>query len=302
MSNKIDWLSISLPLKSIISLNFDTGKYEFPGAVRDEYPQLCDWCSSYPDWIEGGGNRIFNRKIRSKTGGFTIFWNPDKNFSLVEFSGTGVQELREQSMLFPIVKSYGEFLTRIDLATDWETEVSPKEFAECREIGRFTTYTDMSSETGDTYYVGSWKSDRYAKIYRYSEPHPRHPFLRREYVLRGEYAKAAASDLQSMRIREYLSNLDQTFGFNHRLSLKSETSKKVNAPTRGSKMGSTERWLFSQVLPACKKLIDDGNTEIIDIFGRQLYDYFDQHLTAKDTSYGQATILPDLELPGEQNL
>lgn len=296
MSNKIDWLSISIPLNSFVSLDFDAGRYRVRGAVRDQYPVLSDWLESYPDWIEGGGNRIFNRRIRSKLGGFMIFWNPDKNFSLIEFSGTGVQELREHKALFPIVKQYGEFLTRIDLATDWETSVTPKEFAEYRESGRFTTYTEMSSETGDTYYVGSFKSDRFARVYRYSPPHPRHALLRREFVLRGAYAKQAASDLQRVRIREYLASLDRTFGFCHRLSLRSETSKKVHAPARASSMGSTERWLFSQVLPACKKLIDDGNTDIIDIFGKQLYAYFDEYLTAKETAHGQATILSDVEL------
>lgn len=297
MSNKIDWLSISLPINRLFSTDFDTGELVISPQLYNEFPYIAEHLMSFPDRKEGGANRIFNRKLHSKLGGFTVFWHTDKPYSLVELTGTGVQVLRERELLFPIVKYYGQFLTRIDIATDWETEVTPKEFAESRETGRFISYSEIKSETGETYYVGSQNSDRFVRVYRYAPPHPRHAFLRREFVLRGAYAKDTASLLQSMRVATLASSLSQTFGFTHPLTASNETTKRIQAPSRTGNMGSTERWLFSQVLPACKKLIDAGQTDIIDIFGKQLYTYFEDRLIQEDNARGAEDLRTNPNFP-----
>lgn len=292
---KIDWLSISLPYSSIVSRDFDTDRLSIRPQIRDLYPSITDWIMSYPDMIEGGGNRIFNRSLRSKLGGFHIFWNSNKNFSLIEIEGTGVQNLREQKLLKSILRQYSHLLTRIDIAEDFETICTPREFAEKRDGKRFTSHAEINSETGETCYVGSRSSDRFARIYRFASPHPRSHLLRCEFQLRDENAKSFAELLQSHKLSELVLRLYKTFGIYHPLAITSAPQGKLLSAPRASKMGATERWLFSQVLPACKKLIDDGNTEIIDIFGKQLYHYFNDRLISKEVHDGTQSLLSDPE-------
>lgn len=295
-NHKVDWLSISLPYNSIVSRDFDAGRLAIRPGIRDQHPELTDWLHSFPDWKEGGGNRIFNRSAYSQIGGYHIFWNSNKNFSLIEIEGTGVQNLRQDKLLKRIIKNYGQYLTRIDIATDWETDVSPREFSDYREANRFKAHTEITSDTGETCYVGSKESDRYARTYRYSEPHPRHKLLRCEFVLRDGNAKQFATMLQTERLSSLTGKLFRTFGFCHRLIIDHKQSEALRSAPRAGNMGSTERWLFTQVLPACKKMIDAGKGEYVDLFGKQLYTYYTDRLIQEENRNGKEALLPDIEL------
>lgn len=292
-NHKIDWLSICLPLKSIVSTNFDTGRREMSGGCRELFPHISDWLMTYPDWKEGGGNRIFNRTILSSTGGFHIFWKDTLPFSLIEIEGTGIQNLRSLDLLKRIIKLYAPYLTRIDIATDWETSIPPREFHEKRDPTRFASHSEITSDTGETCYVGSKESDRYARTYRYSDPHPRSKFLRCEFVLRKNNAKAFASALQSHRLSELTAKLFRTFGYCHPLIGEHQASSGLLAAPRNGSMGNTERWLFRQVLPAVKKLVDNGNGEYVNIFMKQCYDYYIAHEIKKDNAHGQENLRTD---------
>lgn len=295
-------MSITLPYKSIVSTNFDTGKLEINNFVRDEFPQLTDWLHSYPDWSQGHGSRIFNRSVHSKLGGFSILWNDNKPFSTIEITGTGCQNLREIKKTIAFAYNHFEYLTRLDIAADFETDVSPREFAISRDGKRFNSYSDIKSDTGETYYVGSRNSDRFCRVYRYNAPHPRSHLLRVEFQLKSGEAKSVAAGLRGHSVREICEMLFGTFTFNHKLLSDTTKRDKINSSPRASKMGKTERWLFAQVLPAAKKLVDAGDTQVLDIFLKQCYDYLNDYLIKKENNDGKETILPDIELLREQNL
>lgn len=291
---KIDWLSISLPYSSIVSPDFDADTLSIRPQIRDLFPSITDWLMTFPDWSPGKGNRIFNRSVQSKLGGFHIFWNVNKPFSLIEIEGSGIQKMREHKVLKSILRQYSHLLTRIDIAEDFETICTPREFIEKRDGKRFTSHAEINSETGETCYVGSRSSDRFARVYRFAAPHPRSHLLRCEFQLRDENAKLFAELLQSHKLSELILRLYKTFGIYHPLALTSSAQTKLLVAPRASKMGATERWLFSQVLPACKKLIDDGNTEIIDIFGKKLYALFTDRLIQEEVIYGTENIRADV--------
>jgi DNA relaxase NicK len=295
MSNhKVDWLSISLPLNSFFSPPFDSDIPIIRPSHRDEYPHLSDWLSCFPDVKVGGGNRIFSNSVYSKIGGFHVWYNPNKEFSLVEIEGDGVQILREHKMLSKFIKLYGDRLTRLDLATDWETSTTPRQFHECRDIGRFVSHSEINSQTGETCYVGSKESDRYARVYRYAEGHPRSHLLRCEFVLRRDNAKAIAGALQSVRVSEVAGRLFNTFGYRHFLTTDHSTTEKMRAAPRPTSMGGTERWLFVQVFPAIKKVLDSGNFAIIDMFMENVYDEYQIHLKERNKAHGEANLCADV--------
>lgn len=285
MSNcKIDWLSITLPYSSIVQISAETLKPEIRSGIRDEFPSLSDWIMSYPDLTSGGGNRIFDRSIRSKLGGFHVFWKSNVRFSLIEIEGAGVQQLREQKLLKRIIRQYSNRLTRLDVAIDWDTTVSPRDFSDSRDKTRFVSHAEITSETGETCYVGSKSSDRFARTYRYTEPHPRAGLLRCEFQLRKDNAKLFAELLQSNSLSTLVGKLLQTFGYTHPLTQQLRSTERLLSAPRSTSMGSTERWLFSQVLPACKKMIDNGQGEYVDIFGKQLYAYFQDRAVKEDNA------------------
>lgn len=295
MATKIDWISLTLPLECGVSINPDTGIPELRHGFRDMFPHIGDWISSFPDLKVTGGNRIFDKGYRSQLGGFSIFQRYGRPFTLFEFSGTGVDALRAERQHMKIIRTYAERLTRLDVAVDYETDTIPAHFAEMRDNDRFSHYTDINSEDGLTYYVGSKKSERFCRVYRYADPHPRSHLLRVEFQLRSNYAKDAAELLKKITVNDLAWRLIKTFGFNHPLArLDGRLFDKIKAPPTSPK-GGTERWLFAQVMPAIKKLIAEGSTEIVDIFQKQVYNELMTELIRKENLHGKEDLLTDLD-------
>lgn len=297
MAYRVDWISLTLPLDSIVSTDFSTGRPAIREGVRDLYPHITDFLTTFNDLKERGGNRIFDRGFHSPGGGFTIFQRVGKPFSLIEFTGQGTDVLRERDMLKRVIKLYHERFTRLDFAVDYETDVTPRTFALCRDEGRFKHYNDIHSETGDTYYVGSQNSERFCRVYRYNEPHPRHKLLRVEFVMKSEYAKNFGYLLTQQKTAHLMSALMNTFGFQHELATSTAGMQKIRSMPRTSKLGGTERWLFTQVLPACKKLIEAGQGDIVDIFGKKLYALYIADEIRKDNENGETYLLDIADLP-----
>lgn len=295
MPSKIDWLSISLPYSSVVSPDFDSGKPKFRSEVQNEMPHIAAWINSFDDFKQGKGRKIFSHSAHSSIGGFTVYWNPTRPFSLVEFTGTGCKMLRQHEELARFINLYKDMLTRIDIASDLECDTAPKAFAELRNTKRFKSYCEISSETGETYYVGSQKSDRYCRVYRYSAPHPRSALLRVEFVLRDNDAKQFAHSLQMSRLSSLVSALGNTFGFTH----SSWTEKRSDAPLKGypreTGQGKTERWLLTQVLPAIEKLLENDGDAAVAHFGKRVYDMFSDRQIKKELQDGKSSILPYLE-------
>lgn len=292
MRVSIDWLSITLPIRSLFQLDNNGEDMIIPEAYHDDFPEICDYILSFPDRKQGKGNRIFNRSMHSPMGGYTVFWNPSQPFSLIEITSKGMQNLREIRLSGKMAVHYSEFLTRIDFAVDFETDIRPKTFAETRDQKRFTSYGDIKSETGETYYVGSRSSDRFVRVYRYNPPHPRSHLLRAEFQLKKDNAKVAAASLRNHSVREICESLLYTFGFSHEIIQSSYSNKKMLAAPRDYGNGSTVRWLFKQVLPAITKLVSDGDHENVDLFLKMCYDKL-SHARIHEEVWNGASALQD---------
>lgn len=112
---------------------------------------------------------------------------------LYELSGRGCDTFDTPHERFFALSYLGPHLTRLDIAIDIECDVSPIEFADARTHNRFRSKWTIESDEGQSVYVGSPKSDRYAVVYRYEEPHPRSHLLRIEHRFRRELAKETAA-------------------------------------------------------------------------------------------------------------
>jgi len=196
-------------------------------------------------------------------GGVTLFASPTLNHCCVEISGSGCEALISKALLHKVLQQVDNRVTRIDIASDIETETRPKEFVEKVNHERMRASGYQNSDSGETCYVGSQKSDRYARVYRYNSPHPRAHLLRIEHVFRREYAKVVAQQCLSNDVAEIAGAAGLAFGWAHEdWNPSISDSADISIVSAKREDGKTLYWLVNSVAPAFKRLCETGG--IID--------------------------------------
>lgn len=270
MSAIIDWISISLPhvLQPMATLFGDDGLTK--KLLGEGGQWLEDWLGSFDDKEMMAGRHPYTKSIRSEYGGWRMFYGGNQPGCLVEISGMGCLRLREIDSDIAIVREFHNNITRIDIAVDIETDISPMVFVETSGKGKWKSDGNFGSGSGRTVYKGNKKSDRYARVYRYYEPHPRAKFLRVEMVSKGRAAKPTAAAVATCEsIDDVAASLGVTYLWEHPVwSLRSETT--IPAAPRRYKQSGTERWMLTQFLPAAEKLAAKGSVEVLTYVRDQL--------------------------------
>jgi len=196
--------------------------------------------------------------------GFSVYWGGQSTV-LVEVSGKGCSDANVWNWLASLhdnpnvgIMRFNK-VTRLDIATDYVTDYTPFEWVS--EIGinpRIKTRNVMNSQTGQTFYVGSRKSDRFCRVYSYNRPHPRAGTLRVEF----QYGKNVAGDIVQQVLDKtafvddiYHASIRATF--NNPVAGDAGIPVKITRPSARSSSGSVV-WFYKQVAPALAKLIDAG--------------------------------------------
>lgn len=189
----------------------------------------------------------------------SLWWGGIANHLLVEIAGVGCQAARDAGCMDQTVFSAQDRCTRIDIAIDLPDAGKPADFVSKRKSSRISAKASMESATGWTEYVGSMKSDRFARVYLYAEPHPRAGVMRVEHVLRSDYAKAACRQLLSDGMATLVTMLGNSFGWEHpRWQPDEMTEGKLKAQRHDTHGAGTLRWLAKAVAPALIKAQKDG--------------------------------------------
>lgn len=206
------------------------------------------------------------------SGFISLFASPTLSHCCVEISGQGCERLIEQNLLGEILAIISERVTRIDIACDIETSIKPTKFVEMVDHKRMRASGFQKSESGETCYVGSQKSDRYARVYRYFEPHPRAHLLRVEHVFRREGAKVVAQACIDAGIDSVAEAAGRAFGWSHPAwDTKATQAVDISVVAAERHAGKTIFWLVHSVAPAIQRLIADGTIRDPEKFIR---DYF----------------------------
>jgi len=201
----------------------------------------------------------YTRAFKLFNGGGHLFFHDDLPYHTVELEGTALQRIQnnDREALHSLMTVISDNVTRFDIAIDIETETSPIKFCEAGYSKRFATYGINASDSGETYYIGSSKSDVMCRVYRYAPPHPRAKYLRIEIVLRRDRAKAAVQAWLEDGPIKTAAAAAAIFAFEHpEMALDDAVSLPV--PRERQKVSSTMRWLQSQVKPAILKLANSG--------------------------------------------
>lgn len=198
-----------------------------------------------------------------------LFTGVNINHALVEVSGKGCETLREYGVLETLIDQVKSRATRVDIAYDI-LGVSPDEIVSAGYSGRFRTHSRIESDTGVTHYIGSPKSERYARVYKYAEPHPRANLCRIEVVHKKRYAKIMAVAIAEHGLTQAGLSALASYEFNHDAIPRSENDVLATvAIVKGSQQ--TLRWLLVQVAPAFKRLVKDGTIQDPETFIRKYF-------------------------------
>jgi len=191
--------------------------------------------------------------------GITLYAGISLTHCCVEISGSGCEILIEKNLLESILTAVVDRITRIDIACDIETKISPVEFVAVTRHARMRSSGHQLSASGETCYVGSRKSERYARVYRYFAPHPRAAYLRVEHVFRSDHAVDAGYTILAAGLDNVACAAGESFGWAHD-TWKPDCTEEVELSIVKAERttGSTVYWLMKQVAPAFKRLCAEG--------------------------------------------
>jgi len=191
--------------------------------------------------------------------GISLYASPNLTHATIEISGSGCELLIEAGKMEQVLQGCAGRITRIDIACDIETKTMPMDFVAKRDHERMRSNGMMNSDTGETCYIGSKQSERFARVYRYFPPHPRAHLLRVEMVFRREHAKKIATSIVASGICAVASEAGKAFGWAHsdwEITSDNEVDLSITSPERNA--GKTVSWLVRSVGPAIQRLIADG--------------------------------------------
>jgi DNA relaxase NicK len=264
----IDYIAASFTIAGDLSdMVADLGKSVLTGVIP---ATLLD-----PVNLETDGVPVHRRPYRTGVffdNGWRVFWGGHTNI-LVEITGRGCAAINPLTYLANLLQLQHDRLrllriTRLDIAEDYQTDLSPFDAVTQWGINdRIKTRNVHNSQSGQTFYVGSRRSDRFVRVYRYNEPHPRADSLRVEFQFNKTVAGKIVDKLVS---REAYT--DDIFRGAAQATFKNYPSRadlpaaSVTRTHERGKAGSVV-WVHRQVIPALKNLIASGEITLNEILG-----------------------------------
>lgn len=262
---KLDWLSWTFPITRLPETDTEFTVNHILTAFHEasNHGLLSDVSARL--WSFEPVSGFYTRRIKDPKTGLTISWTGGNPYAQAVCSGMVCDVLLQHMTPEMLCACTAGRCTRIDLAIDIETDVPPSEFARMREAGRIETYSRMVSPTGETCYVGSRKSDRMARVYRYNPPHPRSHLLRVEGEFKGDAAKQVVTHLCRDGLTKTCAAAHAAFGWEH--PLYTENAMIVSAiPARVYDRVGAERlkWLNEVCAAAIRKASFEGLIDLDD--------------------------------------
>jgi len=198
--------------------------------------------------------------------GIRVYSGSTTNTVLFECGGRSMPPLHGHDVAAAFVAPICHRMSRLDYAADIVCDTRPADFANERDSKAFRSISFIRSDTGETVYVGSPKSDRFCRVYRYNPPHPRSHLLRVEYVFKRGLARIAAEDLaESKSASHFAARLGRTWAFTHKVWQPDYyTDEKVKTASTTQRQEDTVAWLYKQVAPAVQRLMADGALDLND--------------------------------------
>jgi len=259
MRTHIDWLSFTIPM---LYLAADGDDYEsaIQAGLLDMFEDTLVQDVFSGAWRKAQRSRApYTDTWEDADSGLSLYASPNLNHATIEISGSGCERIIEMGAISLVLEKCAPRITRIDVATDIETDVAPTQFVEHLAHERMRSSGVITSDSGQTCYVGSKQSERFARVYRYNPPHPRSHLLRVEHVFRRDYAKQVAGAIVAHGISGVADAAAKAFGWAHPVwNVDSAPEVDISVTAAEKNAGKTVSWLVRSVAPAIQRLITDG--------------------------------------------
>jgi len=264
MRVNIDWLTFSMAMIYPAGLTGEENHADVYAATIGEafmrtFGEEITAAAFGGTWMQAERSRAPYQDAWRMGDEITVFSSPNLVHMCVEISGGGCEALIEKGLMDAVLSRVHERVTRIDIACDIETKTTPPEFVAAVTGKRMQASGYQKSSRGETCYVGSQKSDRYARVYRYAKPHPRSHLLRVEHVFRKDYAKATAKACMGGDLEDVAASSAKAFQWGHTDWNTGEAVAASLSPVKHERGGGgTVHWLVTSAASAFKKLVADG--------------------------------------------
>lgn len=252
----VDWIGYTLQVPSLT---------DFPNAAL--WTQHV--CTLVPDYFGFtphliGTARRPGAMVGADIGKHSYVWFIKSGYMLIEHTGRGCEQLRANDDMLRLLETTADNVSRLDIAVDYDTDQQPADVVTQRDSARQTARSSMVSATGATEYIGSRRSDRYMRIYRYNPPHPRAQFLRLEYVLKKQYAQTAARAIaDGITVDSIATGQRQHYGLYADFILNQEQSgHAIKVEWEARSASKTLQWLYGPVAASMKKLVESGDLDL----------------------------------------
>lgn len=263
MQTKIDWLSFTFKVNTKGVQNDQEMLSRVMDELDYEFDQWFDLLSGGVEFVLDKGRKPYSISMVSHDNGVRIFWNWKLEHFLIEISGVGCERIFSSEQGYRLLQAVRGRVTRLDIAADMACETNPIDFAKSGSVERFKSHQEVVSESGTTYYVGSQSSNRFARVYRYNEPHPRAGLLRAEHVFRSDDAKVMAGVVVREGLDNAVAQCKAIYGWTHEAwNDTALPADKVPAHRAEREMSKTIYWLYETVAPLLAKLHNSGTLDL----------------------------------------
>lgn len=263
MQAKIDYLAFTVPTPYPIC----GGSVDLEQMVHDMTDEYLDYAwrlvAAPLKWTLRPARGFYQYTSTDVTNSLSLSWGDVNNHIYVQISGKGCDILRDAGIMDKVIRICHQRVSRIDVCADIETDIDPRAFIAEQGKTRIKGSGEARSVGGRTRYVGSRKSERFARVYRYDEPHPRSHLLRVEHECKGQWAKTIALELHANGLQAALAAAAFPFRWEHPLwRLDALEAPKLKAREYDKVGNGTIRWLLTQVQPALLRLHRQGELDL----------------------------------------
>jgi hypothetical protein len=265
----IDYYSFIIPVRIVI---YENERETLNHAIQEFLrfvPDIEHHKFGLGNWGIEQSRGFYSTRIRHEISGVAISFGTVNSHLFCELSGRACNNFDAIDALDPLINATKDKCSRIDFAVDIATECDPEHFCTKRGGNSFKSNGTIVSPSGKTCYLGSRKSERMARVYRYAPPHPRSGFLRVEAEYKGDAAKAAASHFTETDIRTACVDAHKPFGWLHDdWNTEGDAGEKIAYTAYRPSNASTVRWLYGDVITALRKAIQEGLVDLDDWLGK----------------------------------
>jgi hypothetical protein len=268
---KVDWLAFTIPMPSPTDGAGGETMAHIHKIITSYFGSCWPPVARPENWKLEQGRGFYTCRVFDDESKIRLSWGNVNAHVYVEFGGQSCDYVRATTGWYDLLEKVRTRTSRIDFAVDIECDIKPHDFIVNNDREAFKTTGFIKSENGETVYVGSRKSERMVRVYRYFIPHPRSHLLRCEAEYKGDAAKAGVA---AVLLRgETQACLDAHFPFQwvHPVWKVDLARASPIAAKRSDREGiSTLRWLTAAVAPSLVKAHRSGLLDVHAWFAQEV--------------------------------